>query len=617
MAIGVGLPDASQLAKPLLFLAFGVCCCCCPAYCVWKCLRGLVKSSACRKATALIVLFFALCWGAARDDIEEYFNGDPFKGRPPPGPSKSTVASPAVKEGFLEFPKDFVWGAATAAYQIEGAAAEGGRGPSIWDDITHSELLKSMGVHFQTGDVADDHYHRFRDDVALMAKLGFNAYRLSISWSRVIPDGDQGPVNEEGVKFYNDLFDEMGKRKIDPWVTLFHWDLPSGINQKFGGLLGPKEKIVAAFSRYARLCFERFGDRVKHWITLNEPFVVAFYYMPGIGWPKRVYGSAIDPYTAAHNMLLCHANAVGIYRKEFAAKQGGKIGITLNSDFTMPLNPDSKREVDAVQRARDFQIGWFADPVYFGDYPASMREAAGWRLPKFTPEETALIKNSSDFFGLNNYFTTHAFPAPESFVGRFYWKLMTWCCNIQGPWAADRAVITKDDPEWEHVTTGTGWPIVPWGHRDLLLYIQEHYNPPGGIAVTENGCSYEEDSSSQRDQSTPGALEPQPYKPGSIEEDWDSETFDDPRRLRYFKHYLTAVHAARARGADVRAYFAWSFMDNFEWLAGYKMRFGIVRVDYPTQRRTIKASGRFYADVIKNNGFEAPPLKDQYPGRPF
>lgn len=435
-----------------------------------------------------------------------------FQGLLPAGSTESTdsdgledFAAPADKAGFLEFPADFVWGAASAAYQIEGAAAEGGRQPSVWDDLTHyfSPLV-------QTGDVACDHYHRFRDDIALMARLGLKAYSFSISWSRLIPEGE-GDVNKEGAQFYSDLIGALIEHGITPWVTLFHWDFPSALNSEFGGLLGSSERVTKAFEAYARVCFERFGDRVKHWITLNEPWVVCAFHMPGIWlpglkWPKRSWGGAFDPYTVGHNLLLSHAWAAHTYHSEFQAAQGGKIGMSLNTDFAMPFHQVSPREKEAAQRARDFQLGWFADPVYFGDYPRSMREACGERLPDFRSEDVAVLKDSCDFFGINNYFSVHASPAPAFQGANIAWKLASRMFTPEGAYYADRGVSIWQDPAWEKITTGTGWPIVPWGLRDLLLYIQDRYSPRGGIAVTENGCSYEEDSSKRMD-SEVGALE--------------------------------------------------------------------------------------------------------------
>mmetsp|Transcript_11602 Transcript_11602/g.35873 ORF Transcript_11602/g.35873 Transcript_11602/m.35873 type:complete len:516 (-) Transcript_11602:33-1580(-) len=509
----------------------------------------------------------------------------------------------------LKFPDGFVWGSATASYQIEGGH-EDGRSPCIWDTYCALEGKVKNG---DNGSVACDHYHRFRDDVKVMKAIGLQAYRLSISWARIIPTGD-GPVNEAGVRFYSELFDALKENGIEPWVTLYHWDLPLALNQRFGGWLGPKELMVQAFAKYARVVFERFGDRVKHWITLNEPFCMSMYYMLGMGMPHRVAGSAVDPYTATHNQLLSHAEAVRIYRTEFKARQRGVIGITLNSDFFMPYDPRSKAHREAAERGQEFQIGWFADPIYFGDYPESMRLALGDRLPRFTEPEKALLRGSSEFFGINNYFSAYAFPAPKSVVGNLAWKLAARWLSMEGAYYADRNIMDRRDPRWETVVTGQGWGITPWGFRDLLLYVQRRYNPPGGIAITENGCAFEPWESKAQDMQ-PGAVEPVAWKAYGMpapKEDFAGETFQDPERVRYYRAHLAAVHAARAMGADVRAYFAWSLMDNLEWIAGYKVRFGIVRVDFRTQKRTIKASARLLSSVIKEGGLQAPPKSEEY-----
>jgi len=431
-----------------------------------------------------------------------------------------------------------------------------------------------------------------------MVQLGLQAYRFSISWSRLIPDGD-GEVNPEGVKFYSSLIDELLRHNITPWVTIYHFDLPVTLNNRFKGWLGPKREIVAAFSKFARTCFQLFGDRVKRWITLNEPWCVG--YVTDFGFPSSKDGKDKDPYTAGHNLLLAHAEVVRLYRAEFQAKQGGQIGIVFNTDWFHPCDPESAKDREAAQRGQDFQLGWFADPVYLGDYPASLRTTCGSRLPRFTEEERRLLKGSSDFFGINSYKTvdvTMLKDAPP--VG----------------WEGDRRIEIRNDAGWEEADQG--WAMVPWGFRELLLYIQQRYSPPGGIVVCENGCAAEPKDLKALDEK-PGALKPRPYRAGAgaPQEDFEKETIDDPVRLRYIKAHVSAVHDAMAKGADVRGYFVWSLFDNFEWFHGYKVRFGIVRVDYTTQKRTIKSSARFYAGVIKDRGLEAPTEEEQFGGTQF
>ena len=298
-----------------------------------------------------------------------------------------------------KFPEDFTWGTATSAYQIEGAAKADGKGPSIWDAFTH---IPGKTANNENGDVACDHYHRFREDIALMKDMGVDAYRFSISWSRIMPTG-RGEVNEEGIQFYSHLIDALLEEGITPWVTLYHWDLPLALQLEMDGWLNPE--IQHVFADYAAVCFERFGDRVKHWITLNEPWVVSILgHGQGVFAPGRVSNS--EPYLAAHHLILSHARASERYRRDFA-HQKGKVGWSNNCDWREPLT-DKPEDVAAAQRALEFFVAWFTDPVYKGDYPEVMREKLGDRLPQFTEGEKALIKGSSDFFGLNHYTTMYA-----------------------------------------------------------------------------------------------------------------------------------------------------------------------------------------------------------------
>mmetsp|Transcript_7262 Transcript_7262/g.18343 ORF Transcript_7262/g.18343 Transcript_7262/m.18343 type:complete len:626 (-) Transcript_7262:106-1983(-) len=516
-------------------------------------------------------------------------------------------AEPAIQPGFLEFPDDnFFFGAATAAYQIEGAATEDGRKPSIWDDFSHTEGWTEGKA---TGDVACDHYHLFREDVELMVGLGLQAYRFSISWSRLIPDGD-GEVNPAAVEYYSNLIDALLAKGITPWITLYHWDMPSALEQKFGGWLGPKEKIVSAFGNYARTCFSLFGARVKHWITLNEPWCSAVLgYLSGEHAPGRDKAPETEPYIAAHHMLVSHAEAVAIYRKEFAAAQRGTVGVTLNADWRQPWNAASDGDREAARQAMDFSLGWFAHPIWFGCYPQCMVDACGDRLPKFTPEEQELLRGSSDFFGLNSYSSNFSRKLCKPLDGKGYW----WDIGVEW-W--------HKDPRWEK--TDMGWPVVPWGFRELILYIHRTYSPSGGIVITENGCAFESAASVKFDD-RPGALQPQPRsaakhldaKAAAEVERSMKDIAEDVNRRRFLKAHLSAVHAARVQGADVRGYFAWSLLDNFEWGHGYTKRFGIVHVDYATQRRTVKASGKWFARVIEDRGFEAPLKDEQFAGGIF
>ena len=462
----------------------------------------------------------------------------------------------------LVFPEQFVWGTATASYQIEGGAREGGRAPSIWDAVCQSPGRVLNG---DTGDVACDHFHRFKEDVAIMKSLGLKAYRLSLAWPRIIPAGF-GDVNEQGIAFYSELIDTLLDAGITPWVTLYHWDLPLVLQTEFDGLVNPD--FPDWFAAYADVCFDRFGDRVKNWITLNEPWCSAVLgYGIGVHAPCRKRDTA-EAYQAAHQLLRGHGRAVEIYRNKHQGKAtgGGAIGITNNCDWREPLT-DSAADKAAAQRSLEFFLGWFADPVYKGDYPQVMREMVGDRLPTFTDEDKAMLKGSSDFFGLNHYTTMLASEPTGEIAER----------NIAGNGgiSEDQNVTLTEDPKWSK--TDMDWNVVPWGSAKLLKWIDERYAPPP-IYVTENGCAYDV-----------------PVVDGVC---------DDQQRLDFFKGYLTAMHGAISDGVDLRGYFAWSFMDNFEWAWGYTKRFGLVHTDYVTQKRTVKNSMKWYSAVIQSNAIK-------------
>ena len=461
----------------------------------------------------------------------------------------------------LTFPDGFRWGCGTSSYQIEGAWQADGKGLSVWDAFAHTP---GRVAHGHTGDVACDHYHRFRDDVALMADLGLKAYRFSIAWPRVQPDG-AGPANAAGLRFYSDLVDALLEHGIEPWVTLHHWDLPLALQVEHDGWLSPR--LPGFFADYARLCFEHLGDRVRHWITLNEPWVTAMLgHGRGLFAPGRV--STDEPYLAAHQMLRAHGAAAEVYRRDFQDRQGGVIGMANNCDWREPAS-DAPEDVAAAQRALEFYLGWFADPLYTGDYPAVMRERLGDRLPRFSDEDAARLQGSADFFGLNHYTSQLVAHHPGGDAR---------CeVNVNAGITADQDVVFSADPGWE--VTDMGWPIVPGGCRKLLGWISERYGRPP-IVITENGCA------------TPDRL-----VDGRVA---------DPGRIAYLRGYLRAVHAAMADGADVQGYFVWSLLDNFEWASGYDKRFGIHYVDYESLARVPKDSARWYRGVIARNGLERP-----------
>ncbi|QYM78582.1 beta-glucosidase [Horticoccus luteus] len=459
-----------------------------------------------------------------------------------------------------QFPENFVWGAATAAYQIEGGWREGGRGPSIWDAFAHTP-----GKTFanQNADVTCDHFHRIDEDVALMKAMGLKAYRFSFSWSRLLPQG-RGAVNEAGVAFYDRLINALVANGITPWVTLYHWDLPLALQMELDGLLNPE--IAEHFARYAELCFERFGDRVKHWITFNEAWCSAVL-GHGIGYFAPGRTSKAEPYIVAHNLLRSHGRIVEVYRRKFQAAQRGVIGITNNCDWREPKT-DSAADRAAAERGLEFFLGWFADPIYRGDYPDCMRAAVGDRLPRFSEEDRAMLKDSSDFFGLNFYGGMYASEPPADRV------VATTVPTGNGGMAEDQRVELSDDPSWEK--TDMNWNVVPQFCRKMLGWIDQRYGHPP-IYITENGCAL----------------------PG---EDDVQVAVNDTKRSEFIRVYLQACHEAIATDkVDLRGYFCWSLMDNFEWALGYSKRFGLHHVDFATGKRTPKKSAGWYAEVMRNN----------------
>ena len=452
------------------------------------------------------------------------------------------------------FPHDFVWGTATSSYQIEGAAEEGGRKPSIWDEFCERPGKVANG---ESGKVACDHYHRYEEDIALMADMGVKAYRFSISWSRILGDGTTATVNQEGIDFYNRLIDTCIAHDIEPWVTLYHWDLPQALQESIGGWLS--EDIGDLFANYAKVCFQQYGDRVKRWITINEAWVVAV-----LGHGQGVFApghtSNTEPYQVAHHLLLAHAKAVNVYREEFQYAQGGLIGIANNCDWREPLT-ENQEDKAAAQKALEFFLGWFADPIYLGDYPDCMKNNVGDRLPKISDEQRLLIKGSSDFFGLNHYTTMYAAEANG--------ELKEQSVYGNGGLNEDQNIELSVDESWQK--TEMQWAVVPWGCRKLLEWIAERYGNPD-IYITENGCAYD-------DQLVDGVV-------------------NDTKRIAFYAEYLEECAIAIENGVNLKGYFAWSFMDNFEWASGYDKRFGIHYVDFETTDRTPKESAKWFRALL-------------------
>ncbi|CAO2195565.1 unnamed protein product [Urochloa humidicola] len=464
-----------------------------------------------------------------------------------------------------DFPDGFVFGVATSAHQIEGARREGGKGDNIWDVFTED---KERVLDRSNADVAVDHYHRYKEDIDLMASLGFGAYRFSISWARIFPDGLGEKINEQGVAFYNDLINYMIAKGIEPYATLYHWDLPNNLQKTLGGWLS--DKIVDYFALYAEACFANFGDRVKRWITINEPLQTAVNgYGIGVFAPGGCEGETARCYLAAHHQILAHAAAVDVYRRKFKAAQGGEIGLVVDCEWAEPFSEKVEDQI-AAQRRIDFQLGWYLDPIYFGDYPESMRQRLGSDLPTFSEKDKEFIRNKIDFVGLNHY--TSRLIAHHQNPEDIYFYQVQQVERIE-KWNSGEKIGERAASEWLF--------IVPWGLRKLLNYIVKKYNNPA-IYVTENGMDEEDDQSATLEQ-----------------------VLNDTTRVGYFKGYLGSVAQAIKDGADVRGYFAWSFLDNFEWAMGYTKRFGIVYVDYKNGlSRYPKASALWFSRFLKGDAAE-------------
>ncbi|WP_423494581.1 family 1 glycosylhydrolase [Microbacterium esteraromaticum] len=464
------------------------------------------------------------------------------------------------------FPDGFLFGAATAAYQIEGAAFEDGRTASIWDAFAR---VPGAVINAENGDVACDHYHRYADDVALMKDLGLQAYRFSTSWSRVRPDA--GPVNPKGVDFYSRLVDELLAADIVPWLTLHHWDMPQALEERGGWA---SREVVDRFTEYALTMHDALGDRVQHWTTLNEPWCSSFLsYTAGVHAPGRT--SIRDGLLASHHLLLAHGRAVQALRERDA---GLDLGITLNLTVADPADPTDPRDVDAARRIDGQFNRWFLDPLFRGAYPADivrdLREVdadavSAWQEAVHDGDLEA-ISTPLDALGVNYYHGELLSGHPQPGGGDPHQTDGLDLRETASPFPADADVhwVERGLPR-----TAMGWEVQPEGLTRLLVRVAEEYAPGVTLYVTENGVAYD-------DTVDAGGQVP------------------DVDRAEFVRAHLAAVVDAIAQGVDVRGYFYWSLMDNFEWSWGYAKRFGIVRVDYETQQRTVKQSGREYARII-------------------
>ncbi|KAM6568152.1 hypothetical protein CsatB_016137 [Cannabis sativa] len=483
----------------------------------------------------------------------------------------ATVLSGPESNGLnrAQFPMGFVFGTATSAYQVEGMALKDGRGPSIWDVFINNTpgLIANNG----TADVAVDQYHRYREDINIMKKLNFDAYRFSISWSRIFPDGT-GKVNWKGVAYYNRLIDYLLKSGITPYANLYHYDLPETLEEKYLGWIN--KQVIEDFADYAEFCFKTFGDRVKNWMTFNEPRVVAALgYDNGLHAPGRCskpFGnctagnSATEPYIAAHNLILSHAAAVQRYRQKFQAEQKGRIGILLDFSWYEPLTR-SKADNYAAQRARDFHVGWFIHPIVYGEYPRTMEEIVGKRLPKFTEDEIKMVKGSMDFVGINQY-TAYYIYDPHQPKSKDLGYQQDW--NVGYAFEKNGVPIgPRANSYWLYQ--------VPWGLYKCLTYIKHHYGNPT-VILSENGMD----------------------DPGNVTL---PEGLHDSTRINYYKSYIAELKKAVDEGVNVVGYFAWSLLDNFEWRLGYTSRFGIVYVDFHNLKRYPKMSAYWFQKFLNKN----------------
>jgi beta-glucosidase len=434
------------------------------------------------------------------------------------------------------FGNDFIWGAATSAYQIEGATAADGRGESIWDRFGR---VPGNILGAARGDVACDHYHRWREDIALMQEIGINGYRFSIAWPRVVPLGT-GAINNAGLDFYDRLVDALLEAGIQPFPTLYHWDLPQPLEDNEGWVA---RRTAYAFADYAAVVAERLGDRIGRWVTINEPWVIAHHgHVTGEHAPGRE--SLEEGWAAAHHCLLAHGLATQALR---ASAAEAEVGIVLNMDAKIPRSqhPADRR---AAYAAAGFDHRWYADPIFNGYYPEEMLASVHWDQHSIFDGDLGIINTPIDFLGLNYYRRT---VVEDEGID-----------DVERP----APLIDSDLPR-----TTMGWEVDPDGLRDLLLWIHETYDAPS-IYVTENGAAFD-------DQLEAGAVH-------------------DVERTSYLERHVAAVAQAMDRGVDVKGYFVWSLLDNFEWAFGYEQRFGIVHVDFASQARTIKDSGLWYRDTI-------------------
>ncbi len=461
----------------------------------------------------------------------------------------------------MPFPENFIWGAATASYQIEGAHDQDGKGPSIWDSFCRIPGKTYQG---HTGDVACDHYHRYKEDVALMKSIGLRAYRLSISWSRILPEGN-GSINEKGISFYDRLIDELLEANIEPWITLYHWDLPLALHYQ-GGWLSPNSPVW--FEKYTRVVVKRLSDRVRHWFTINEPQVFI-----GLGYAKGEHApgwklSFAECLQAGHNALLAHGRSVLAIREEAASDPligASPVGICARPKTEKLIDIDAaKTATFAVSQPKDhsprelqgalWNSAWWMDPLFLGKYPESGLKAFHGFVPAFPESDMEVVNQPLDFFGANIYHGLTVESNPHN------------------------GYTILNPPEGSPVNS-MGWDITPdilyWGGK----FFHERYKLP--IVITENGMP-------------------------AVEIPDENGQIDDTPRAEFIKSYLRGVERGLKEGLPFMGYFYWSFLDNFEWAYGYSQRFGLTHIDYKTLSRMPKKSSSEYARIIRMNSLESP-----------
>ncbi|XP_044436288.1 beta-glucosidase 28 [Triticum aestivum] len=471
------------------------------------------------------------------------------------------------------FPKGFIFGTGSSAIQYEGAVNL--RGKNIWDTFARTPGEIADGSN---PDTANDFYHRYKDDLKLITDMNMDTFRFSLAWSRILPNGTiAGGINKAGVDFYNSLIDKVLARGLTPFVTIFHFDTPQVLEDKYGGFLS--QNIVKDYVEYAELCFKLFGDRVKFWTTFNEPMIFcAFGYGSGSTAPGRCSpyvskacgagDSSTEPYIAGHNLLIAHAEAVRLYRTRYQPAQRGQVGIVQVSHWFIPYDAASDADRHAVKRSLDFMLGWFMHPVAFGEYPATMRRLVGLRLPEFTKEQSDMLKGSYDFLGLNYYTSNYAQAAARAPDRR------------QPSYGTDHRVNQTGYRNGIPIGPPAYTPIFfnyPPGLRELLLYIRRIYgNRP--IYITENGTDEANNSTI-------------PIK----------EALKDDTRISFHVNHLKLVHKAIQEGVNVKGYITWTFLDGFEFGDGFKDRFGLIYVDYATLARYRKKSSYWIQDFLQRH----------------